>query len=128
MEGMTRLWVALAAVNGLLGVALGAYGAHGLTVSPARAETFHTAVAYQMWHALALLAAAWLRGVTARRALADVAAILFLAGIVAFCGSLYAIGLTGQAPVPMAAPAGGLAFMTGWVALGAAGLLRPATR
>ncbi len=54
---MPRLFVGFGAIAALIGVALGAFGAHGLEgrVSPERVETFRTGVAYQMYHALALL-------------------------------------------------------------------------
>ena len=113
---MDRVWLALAAVNGLLGVALGAWGAHGLAAPPERVEAFRTAVTYQMWHALALLGVAILRARGPGLAL-DAAGALFLAGIVLFSGSLYAVGVSGAAPVRMAAPVGGLALMAGWACL-----------
>lgn len=124
---MVRVWILLAALGGALAVALGAYGAHALVAPPGRVEMFRTAVSYQMWHVLALLAAAWLRpaqGPALAVRLADLAGALFTAGTILFSGSLYAIGLTGRAPVPMAAPAGGLALIGGWLALAACGLLR----
>ena len=122
---MVRVWILLAALSGALAVALGAYGAHRLDAPPERVEMFRTAVNYQMWHALALLGAARLRagqGMSAR--LADLAGVLFTAGTILFSGSLYAIGLSGRAPIPMAAPAGGLALIGGWLALAGCGLLR----
>ncbi len=56
-----RLWLFLAALNGLLAVAAGAYGAHWLEVTDsAHRDLFNTGMQYHMWHALALLAVAWL--------------------------------------------------------------------
>lgn len=124
---MVRVWILLAALGGALAVALGAYGAHGLDAPPERIEMFRTAVSYQMWHVLALLAVAWLRAERGPRLpalLADLAGLLFVAGTILFSGSLYAIGLSGRVPVPMAAPAGGLVLIGGWLALAACGLLR----
>ena len=68
-----NLWLAVAAVNGFLGVAAGAFGAHGLRsrVTPRHLEVFETAARYQMYHALALLAVAWL---TQRSAVAGTSA------------------------------------------------------
>jgi uncharacterized membrane protein YgdD (TMEM256/DUF423 family) len=113
---MERIWLIFAALNGLLGVALGAYGAHGLTAPPERLEIYRTAVAYQMWHALALVGVAVLRARTPAMTL-DIAGALFVAGIVLFSGSLYAIVLAGGAPFNLAPPIGGLALMAGWAAL-----------
>ncbi|MCZ6467139.1 MAG: DUF423 domain-containing protein [Alphaproteobacteria bacterium] len=115
-----RLWLFLAALNGLLAAAAGAYGSHAPVVTEsAHRDVFMTAVQYHMWHALALFAVAWLAsrpdapGSTAVR----VAGWAFTAGIVLFSGSLYALGVTGSVPVPGAAPAGGLSFFVGWAAL-----------
>jgi len=115
-----RLWLFLAALNGLLAVAAGAYGSHGLAVTEsARRDAFMTGVQYHMWHALALFAVAWLasRPQAPGAAAVRVAGWAFTAGIVLFSGTLYALGLTGSAPVPGAAPAGGLSFFVGWSAL-----------
>ncbi len=115
-----RLWLFLAALNGLLAVAAGAYGAHWLEVTDsAHRDLFNTGMQYHMWHALALLAVAWLasRPEAAGAKAVRVAGSAFTAGIVLFSGSLYALGLTGSVPVPGAAPAGGLSFFVGWAAL-----------
>ena len=115
-----QLWLFLAALNGLLAVAAGAYGSHALAVTEsAHRDVFMTAVQYHMWHALALFAVAWLasRPQAPGAAAVRVAGWAFTAGIVLFSGTLYALGLTGSAPVPGAAPAGGLSFFVGWSAL-----------
>ncbi len=115
-----RLWLFLAALNGLLAAAAGAYGSHALVVTEsAHRDIFMTAVQYHMWHALALLAVAWLasRPDVPGAAAVRVAGWAFTAGIVLFSGSLYALGLTVSVPVPGAAPAGGLSFFVGWAAL-----------
>ncbi len=122
-----RLWLFLAAVNGLLAVTAGAYGAHWLEVTDqAHRDLFNTGLQYHMWHALALLAVAWLasRPEAAGAKAVRVAGWAFTAGIVLFSGSLYALGLTGSVPVPGAAPAGGLSFFVGWAALIWAALAR----
>jgi uncharacterized membrane protein YgdD (TMEM256/DUF423 family) len=115
-----RLWLFLAALNGLLAVAAGAYGSHALAVTEsAHRDVFMTAVQYHMWHALALFAVAWLaqRPEAPGAAAVRVAGWAFTGGIVLFSGTLYALGLTGSVPVPGAAPAGGLSFFVGWAAL-----------
>ena len=113
-----RLWLLIAAINGFLAVAAGAFGAHGLQhrLDPHGLETFETGARYQMYHALAIgLAAFAIRGNAA--APAQGAAILFLAGIVLFSGSLYALALTNARALAMITPVGGLAFLAGWIAL-----------
>lgn len=111
----TRLFFGLGALLALVGVALGAFGAHGLrsTLSAADLATFETGVRYQMYHALALLAVAW---ATARwpGGTAALAGWLFLAGILVFSGSLYTLVLTGQRWLGAVTPLGGLAFLAGW--------------
>ncbi len=122
-----RLWLFLAALNGLLAVTAGAYGSHALVATEsAHRAIFMTAVQYHMWHALALLAVAWLasrREAPGAKAV-RVAGWAFTAGIVLFSGTLYALGLTGSVPVPGAAPAGGISFFLGWAALIWAALAR----
>ena len=113
---MYRLWLGAAALQGLLAVALGAYAAHGLRAPAVDLERFRTGVDYQMWHALALLAAATLRA-SRPHILLDVSAGLFLVGSALFCGSMYAIALTGKPLAPMLAPAGGLSLLAGWATL-----------
>ena len=79
----------LFALNGFVAVGLGAFGAHALeaSVSPDRLATWQTAVHYQMFHSLGLLACAWLEAVLGRVTLLRWSARLFLAGLLLFCGS-----------------------------------------
>jgi len=114
-----RIWLLLAGINGLIAVLAGAYGWHALAADDGGRQIFQMGVSYHMWHALALLAVAWLAG---RRDGAPplpvrLAGVAFTVGMVLFSGSLYAVGLTGTAPVPYAAPVGGGSFMIGWAAL-----------
>lgn len=119
----SRNFILLAAVFGFLGVAAGAFGAHGLTAyfaaHPDLEDSFRTAVQYQMYHALALIGAAWAVERTANR-WATWAGYLFAAGIVLFSGSLYLLSLLDVRMMGAVAPLGGLALLAGWVCLGAA--------
>ena len=113
-------WLIVAAVSGLLAVALGAYGWHALAATDALRAIFLMGVQYQMWHALALIAVAWLAEAgpaTRRPTLAHLSGLAFVIGTVLFSGSLYAMGLTGTVPVTGAAPTGGGLLMAGWVLL-----------
>jgi uncharacterized membrane protein YgdD (TMEM256/DUF423 family) len=116
--GVDRTFYAMGAVLALLGVALGAFGAHGLRgkVTPDLLEVYETAVRYQMYHALGIFAVAW---ACARWPTSPpgAAAWLFLAGIVIFSGSLYLLVLTGQRWLGAITPLGGLAFLLGWAVL-----------
>lgn len=101
----------ISALVGFLGVALGAFGAHGLKDVLTRYETaaiWDTAVLYHLVHAvmLALLAGVrpWRRG----------AWWCFLVGIVIFSGSLYVLGVTGFRKLGMVTPFGGVFFLVGW--------------
>lgn len=120
---MPSVWLLLAAINGFLAVAAGAFGAHGLQgrLDAAGLQVFETAARYHMYHALAMGLAAVLAR-PPRLAGAAVAAALFLVGIVLFSGSLYALALTGQRGLGMVTPFGGVAFLAGWAMLGYAAL------
>ncbi len=105
-----------AAVLGGLAVGLGAFGAHALKerLSAELLVVFETGVRYQMYHALALLAAGVLAA-TGRRT--GPAAICFLAGIALFSGSLYALALLGVKWLGAITPVGGVCFLLGWLLL-----------
>jgi uncharacterized membrane protein YgdD (TMEM256/DUF423 family) len=111
------LWVRVAAVAGLLGVACGAFGAHALRgrVSESLLGAWQTGVSYHLVHAVALLAL----GLHARATGTSVTlpAALMLAGIVLFSGSLYAMALTGVTRLGMVTPIGGLCLLAGWIAV-----------
>lgn len=118
MSRMDRTFMFVGALMGLVGVGLGAFGAHGLKgrLSPEMLAVFETAVRYQMYHALALLATAVLMSRSEGRAVL-VAGWSFTAGILIFSGSLYALALTGVTMLGAITPIGGLAFLVGWAAL-----------
>ena len=118
---MLRMFVALAALFGFTGVALGAFAAHGLKahLSAEYLAVFQTGVHYQMLHALALLGVALLAERLPGRLLRATAS-LFVAGILLFSGSLYLLTLSGIAKLGMITPLGGLCFLAGWACLGLA--------
>jgi uncharacterized membrane protein YgdD (TMEM256/DUF423 family) len=103
----------LGALLAFLGVALGAFGAHALTdtLSTGQLETYQTAVRYQMFHALGLLALGALP-TTAHRA----APWLFW-GSVVFSGSLYTLVFSGVSVLGAVAPVGGALQLIGWAVL-----------
>lgn len=120
-----RLWLFLGALNALLAVIAGAYGWHWLTVSDTGIrDIFAVGVQYHMWHALALLAVAWLADRGGRRLQAHIAGTAFIVGIILFSGTLYVLGLTGEVPITGAAPVGGVSLMIGWAAVIWAALIR----
>lgn len=113
---MSGRLLALAALWGAVGVALGAFGAHALEgqLRPERLATFETAVRYHLIHALAAGLAASL-GSRVRGA--PIAATLLLAGSAVFAGSLYALVATDAGVFGAIAPVGGAAMIAGWLAL-----------
>lgn len=123
VKSIHLVWLIIAAINGFLAVAAGAFAVHALHgVIPSRAEeVFKTAAAYQMYHALALLAVAWVAG-TARSKAANVAGWSFVLGTLLFSGSLYALALTGVEWLGAITPLGGVALLVGWACLAWAGL------
>jgi uncharacterized membrane protein YgdD (TMEM256/DUF423 family) len=120
---MTRTFVALGAISALLAVAAGAFGAHALRarLSPDMQAVFETGARYHMYHALALLAAAW-AFTRWPGGLVVAAGWLFVIGTVLFSGSLYLLALSGQRWLGAITPLGGLAFIAGWAALAWAAL------
>jgi len=122
-----RLWLFSAAINGALAVLAGAFAAHGLkAMLDAQAlSVFETGARYHMYHALAMGLAA-LAGRGPARGAASLAAALFLAGIILFCGSLYLLALTNMPALGFVTPLGGLAFLAGWGALAVAALRQDA--
>lgn len=115
---MIKLWLAWGAVYGLLGVVFGAFGAHALRarLSPDMLRVWETAVQYQFWHALAMLAVGMLAMRFAGGWLTASGAC-FAIGILVFSGSLYALALTGVRVLGAITPLGGLLMIAGWVCL-----------
>lgn len=115
---MERWFGVLGAIFGALGVGLGAFGAHGLKgrVEDSSIAIWQTAASYQMWHALALIAVAWVISQGTSTA-ARVSGIAFTLGVLIFSGSLYILVLSGQKWLGAITPLGGLALIVGWVSL-----------
>jgi uncharacterized membrane protein YgdD (TMEM256/DUF423 family) len=118
-----HVWVrrlrVFAASSGFVGVAMGAFGAHGLRGqrAPELLAAFQTGVQYLFWHALAMLVIAELwRREPASRLLAWSAGAM-AAGIVLFSGSLFVLVLTEQRWLGAITPFGGVSFMVGWLLL-----------
>ena len=123
---MDRSFLLIGSLFALVGVMLGAFGAHALKtrLSPEMLAVFETGVRYQMYHALALLIVAAAIGNIGAARLLVAAGWLFCAGVVVFSGSLYALALTGTSALGAITPVGGLMFLAGWACLVAFALLR----
>ncbi|GAB3636364.1 DUF423 domain-containing protein [Hymenobacter arcticus] len=114
-----RFILQLAAVLGALTVGIGAFGAHSLRLmleANKHANTFETAVRYQFYHLLAMLAVGVLAVARPElRGPLGTVATLWLGGILVFSGSLYAICFTGITKFGAVAPLGGLLLIAGWL-------------
>lgn len=108
----TKHWVIISGICGFSGVALGAFGAHGLSriLSPDMLEIYKTGVTYQLLHSIAILAIA-LSG----KSNFSSSALFFLIGIILFSISLYLYAVTGTMIFAMITPIGGLSFLIGWL-------------
>lgn len=125
---MTRFWLIAGAVNMLIALMVAAAVGHRLEGEfvPVIRNIFDTAREMHFVHALALLAVGILSAQFGRKTLLDLAGAAFLAGIVFFCGGIYAAFGPNAAGVKPLIPVGGASFMTGWALLAAAALfLRP---
>lgn len=109
---MKNYWILIGGIFGFLGVALGAFGAHGLknTLTPEMLEIFKTGVLYQLIHTAAILAV----GLSGNKKLFK-AALFFSIGIVLFSFSLYIYSVTGIKSLAMITPVGGVSFLIGWL-------------
>ena len=102
--------ISLAALVLFLGIALGAFGAHGLAdrlEETGRLNNWETATHYHLLHGLALFVLAMLPG-------RPLGYYWLLAGIIIFSGSLYALALTDISRLGAITPIGGISFLVGW--------------
>lgn len=116
-----KFFLIAGALNALLSVVFGAFGAHMLEgrVADKYLDTWQTAVQYQMFHAIGLMVVAILMSSSLLGPLGSLnwAGYLMLAGIVIFSGSLYVLSLTGISVLGAITPIGGVAFIAGWIML-----------
>jgi uncharacterized membrane protein YgdD (TMEM256/DUF423 family) len=111
-----RTTLMLGSAFGLLGVAIGAFGAHALKpilIESGRLETFELAVRYQFYHAFALLTTGILMNQLPVKFL-EYASLFFTGGILFFSGSLYLLCFTGLGVLGAITPIGGILFIAGW--------------
>jgi len=116
---MHRTFLLIGALINLLGVAFGAFGAHALRarLSPDMLAVFETGVRYQMYHGIAVLLVSLAIGHFGSARLLLISGWSFIAGIVFFSGSLYALALTDVRILGAITPLGGLLFLLGWLCL-----------
>lgn len=116
---MTRLLTSLAALNGAIAIAFGAFGAHGLT-DPQAKTWAATAAQFQLPHAAAVLALLAWRDTAGTRAVGWLLGV----GALVFAGALDALALGAPRVVAILAPLGGGAMLIGWLTLLAISLKR----
>ena len=123
---MDRTFLLLGALINFLGVAGGAFGAHALRarLSPDMLTVFETGVRYQMYHGLAVLLVALAIGHSGSARLLAASGWSFVAGVVLFSGSLYALALTDVRILGAITPLGGVLFLVGWICLALYALLK----
>lgn len=112
----THQWIIIASILGFTGVALGAFGAHGLETTLEvnnRVDTFETAARYHMYHALALIGVAWLSTQYTNKWITW-AGYLLTIGVVVFSGSLYILAIADLSFMGTIAPIGGTSMIAGW--------------
>lgn len=124
---MPSLFLALGAICAFLGVACGAFGAHGLKtlISPEMLAVYQTGVNYQMWHALGLFAIGLLRQQNPQSKLLIWSGWLMLVGILLFSGSLYVLAVLDEKALGMITPFGGVCFLIAWLLLAIFALKKP---
>jgi len=110
--------LSVAAISGLLAVALGAFGAHGLKaiISPEMLEVYKTGVQYQFYHTFALLSVGILMNFNQSKAL-KWSATLFIIGMILFSGSLYLLAISGVKALGIITPFGGITWIAAWILL-----------
>jgi len=110
-----RTWATIGAINGFLAVALAAMGPHTLDTNP-HLDIFLKGTRYEMWHAFALMATAWV-STRSSGPWAAFAGWSFTLGILFFCSTLYMVTLLGDNAPTFGAPIGGILLLVGWLNL-----------
>ncbi|WP_394753406.1 DUF423 domain-containing protein [Crenothrix sp.] len=110
-------FLCLGALCAFMGVGMGAFGAHALKkmLSPEMMAVYQTAVTYQMWHALGLIAIAQFRAQAPDSSLLTFAGVLMFLGVLLFSGSLYGLALLNLNWLGMITPVGGVCFLIAWL-------------
>ena len=113
---MARLFCIIGSLSAFLAVALGAFAAHGLKGKLASDlyDIFEVGVRYHLYHSLALFVVAWATTQFPQASIPS-AGWLFIAGLIIFSGSLYALSLSGMRWLGAITPIGGICFLGGWL-------------
>ncbi len=112
------IWVIISGIMGFLGVAIGAFGAHGLDgkIPEHLLEVYKTGVTYHLIHSICILAISLTGNEKYFKA-----ALFFLIGIILFSFSLYIYAITAITMIAIITPFGGVSFLIGWILIGIEG-------
>ncbi|EGG93043.1 hypothetical protein IMCC1989_1796 [gamma proteobacterium IMCC1989] len=118
---MAKLFLLFAAINGMIAVVLGAFGAHALkaSIGASLLSAYQTGIQYHFIHVLALVGLALFilrlpATVTVPLPLV-LAGCLWMAGVILFSGSLYGIAIGAPSWFGPITPLGGLLLIVGWL-------------
>jgi uncharacterized membrane protein YgdD (TMEM256/DUF423 family) len=116
MPRTAKTFLVLGAFGALIGVALGAFGAHALKarLAPEMLAVWKTAVDYHFYHSLGLLAVGIIEALRRPSRLLSIAGWSMATGVILFSGSLYLLALTRLSWLGLITPLGGTAFLLGW--------------
>lgn len=123
---LQRQLVLAAGIAGASGVLIGAFGAHGLDsllesrgydgeLVVKRVDQFNVGVRYHLVHAVALLGLIPVAAIAPR--ITKISALLMIAGVLLFSGSLYLLVLTNTPVLGAITPLGGLSWIAAWIVL-----------
>jgi len=117
MSLLGRIFLTIAALSLCEATVLGAYLSHGLqnVLDETSLQSLQIAVDYQFYHSLGLLVVVPLLARLPTPVSLGLTGGLLVAGIVLFCGSIYATAAGAPSFVGQAAPLGGLCFIAGWL-------------
>jgi uncharacterized membrane protein YgdD (TMEM256/DUF423 family) len=115
---MAQALVIVGGILGFLGVGAGAFGAHAMQsrLEPSRLDNWKTAADYEIWHALATVAAG-LAAASWGSDLIVAAGWFFVVGTIVFSGSVFVLAWTGDRRWGAVTPVGGVLFLLGWASL-----------
>jgi uncharacterized membrane protein YgdD (TMEM256/DUF423 family) len=110
----SKTWIIICGLLGFAGVALGAFGAHGLKdiLSPEMLEIYKTGIFYHLLHTVVLIAI-----VFSFKTAIPKSAFFFLLGVILFSFSLYLYAYSQVKIFAIITPFGGVSFLIGWVLL-----------
>jgi len=109
-----KTWIIICGFLGFAGVALGAFGAHGLkdVLSADMLDTYKTGIFYHLVHTVVIIVIVFSSKVAMQKS-----AFFFLTGIILFSFSLYLYSFTQVKLFAIITPFGGVSFLIGWVLL-----------